>query len=165
MCIAELLKGDVSKQDFYASKMQNSAASVHDLTNTMYLYGNPDGLRNAISNKTNRKVIGNETFFMAMMYISNGYRTTGLRFGWKLNKFSNYILKRLLDSNKGIHLGDIYSGYSKLAAYNISDNSMIRLLDEFYEYVKDTEMFFLRKEYVQTFPKTALLNFIKIKSL
>ena len=59
-----IFQGKIIKQDFYVSKMKNSLADLFDPTNVLYLYGNPHGLREALSNKKNQRIRGNQTFCM-----------------------------------------------------------------------------------------------------
>merc|ERR1712223_1949878 len=47
--IMEIFKGDVIRYDFYASRVRECLPNLHDVSNLMYLYGNPHGLRQAIS--------------------------------------------------------------------------------------------------------------------
>ena len=182
MCITELLRGHVFKQDFYASKIRNSVADIHDNKNVIYLYGNPLGLRGEVSNKKNYIVHGNNTFFRSWMYRTNSRQlhtnfdsnlyhkhiesnSSRIKFGWKLNGFNEFLVNRMLLSNKGIKLKSICTEYRKTLQYNISDLALLRLLNEFYENVKDTDMFLLKKEYVAIFPKTSFFNLILIKGI
>ena len=181
LCIAEIMRGHVFKQDFYTSKIRNSVADIQDLSNLIYLYGNPIGLRGAISNKDNRMLNGNEKFFTAWMFrtniqklhtnsnsnvyqqqVSNGPR---IKFGWKLNRFNEFLVNQMIRSKKGVKLKSIFEQYRKTVDYNISDKALQRLSNEFYEYVKDTEMFLIKKEYVPLFPKTSFFSFILIKDI
>ena len=179
LCIAEIMRGHVFKQDFYTSKIQNSVADIQDVSNLMYLYGNPHGLRGAILNRKNRIVNGNETFFSAWMYrtninqrhsnsSSNVYRQQvfngpKIKFGWKLNTFNEFLVTQMLRSNKGVKLKTIHAEYRKTLEHDISDEALKRLSNDFYEYVKDTEMFLMKKEHVEPFPKTSFFNFILIQ--
>ena len=150
-----------------------------DLSNLMYLYGNPHGLRGAILNRKNRIVNGNETFFSAWMYrtninqrhsnsSSNVYRQQvfngpRIKFGWKLNTFNEFLVTQMLRSNKGVKLKTIHAEYRKTLEHDISDEALKRLSNDFYEYVKDTEMFLMKREHVEPFPKTSFFNFILIQ--
>ena len=61
MGIVEIMRGSLIKHDFFASKTQNSLADIHDESNLIYIYGNPHGLRLAMSNKRNLVMRENET--------------------------------------------------------------------------------------------------------
>ena len=120
LSITELLKGHVTKHEFFTSEIPKSISDLHDVSNLMYLYGNPFGLRKALSNNEHR--IGNETLFVTVMYKANIKQlnasldsvlyigSNGVRFGWKMNNFSQYRLLELLASNKGISLKNALSG-------------------------------------------------------
>ena len=71
----------------------------------------------------------------------------------------------MIRSKKGVKLKSIFEQYRKTVDYNISDKALQRLSNEFYEYVKDTEMFLIKKEYVPLFPKTSFFSFILIKDI
>ena len=179
MCIIELLRGDVKKQDFYASKIRNSVADIRDETNVIYLYGNPQGLRGEISNKKNHLVHENNTFFTSWMYRTNSQHlqssfdnnvyqkhiNSRIKFGWMLNRFNELLVNKMLLSKQGIKLKNVFTEYRKTLQYNISYNALSKLLYDFYENVKDTEMFLLKKQYVLPFPKTSFLNTILIKGV
>ena len=49
--IIEILNGDVSKHQFYASKIENSEADVFDPSKVLPIYGNLQDFKQAISNK------------------------------------------------------------------------------------------------------------------
>ena len=65
LSITEILKGSFKKQEFYASKIENSVADLYDSANVLHLFGNPLGFRPAISNKENIQLYKNETIFSA----------------------------------------------------------------------------------------------------
>ena len=178
----EIFKGDVIRYDFYASRVRECLPNLHDASNLIYLYGNPHGLRQAISNPNNRIIRGNDTFFISRMYStninqlhtsfdSNLYRlqigTHGLlvNFGWKLSAFNEFLVNKLLDSKKGVTLKDVYRDYRETLTYNISYQTVFRMSNDFYEYVKDTEMFLFKKQYIEHYPKTSFFNFFQIKDM
>ena len=172
----ELLRGNVVKHEFYASKMKNSVADLLDTSNVFYLYGSPSGFRDALSNEENQVMIGNELYFRCLISRSSLKKTLldfkslphkaplGLHhisayFKW--NTFNRFILNSLLTSNKGIVLDSVLR---KISINNSSNLQIIRLLKDFYDSVKDTEMFLLRKNSVGIFPKTAFNSYFQIHS-
>ena len=177
--IAEVMSGNVYRQDFYTSKIRNTVADIRDSSNIIYLYGNPHGLGRAVSNETNRILNGNETFFSSWMYrtniqqlhtnsIRNVYRQQiskgpRIKIGWKLNRFNEFLVNQMIRSNKGVKLKTIYTEYRKTVEHNTSYETLKRLSNDFYGYVKDTEMFLMKKEHVFPFPKTSFLRFLLIK--
>ena len=88
-----------------------------------------------------------------------------IKFGWKLNYFNEFLVNQMLRSNKGVKLKTVYTEYRRTVDYNMSDAALQRLLIAFYEYVKDTEMILMKKEYVALFPKTSFFHSILIKDI
>ena len=132
-----------------------------------------------MSNKQNHFVNGKNTFFTSWMYRTNPQQLrtsfdnnvyqenmkSRIKFGWELNGFNEFLVNRMLLSNKGIKVKKVYAEYRRTLQYNISDQALRRLMNDFYENVKDTEMFLLKKEHVALFPKTSFLNSILIKGI
>ena len=183
LCIAELLDGHMITHSFYSSKIPNSVADIHDASNIIYLYGNPHGLRGAVSNQDNRAIRGNETFFISRMYStyinqlkSNSYSNVYekhvqnnnnpfITFGWKLNGFNEFLVKQLLNSNKGSKIKNVCVEYKETLEKNIDCKALLSFSSEFYKSVKDTGMFLLKNEYIAPFPKTSFLNLIRVKDI
>ena len=177
---AEILQGSVIKQNIFASKIQNNAADVHDASNVFYIYGMPHGLRPAISNPKNYAIFEGTKYFIARMSRQLIAQTrvgsnmipyggvTGkepVTFGFKSNEFNHFLVDKLLQSNKGVKLEALYSEYRKTSNLSISNDELLRLTEDFYDSVKDTEMFLLKNQYITTFPKTAFLNLWEIHSI
>ena len=165
LCIAELLRGNVFKHDFYASKLRDSVADIQDASNLMYVYGNPYGLKGAMSRKNNRIVLENETFFSSSIVDIAKVKSNGpiIKLGWKLNGFNDLLVNKLLASNKEVKLQTVYKEYKDTLEYNISDQALHRLAKEFYEQVKDTDIFLLKKAHVGHFPKINNYILVQIK--
>ena len=177
--IMEVFHGRSMMHSFYASTSKYCVADINDPLNRLYMYGNPHGFREAVSNKRNVRIIGNETIFLAWMSRINlriteiNFKelpyavpsTEGLRFRFKWNNFNRFIVNRLLDSNQGISVKIVCSEYRKTLNYSISTREVFRQAVDFYDSVKDTEMFLLRKHYVGLFPKTAFQTYFQIKSI
>ena len=158
-----------------------TVGDLHDPSNVLYLYGNPHGFRKAITNTNNIKLRKNQTVFLARIFPINvlqsrfEYNTILfdeqgqlndmiiLDFNW--NDFSRILVNRLLDSNRGVSLNSLYQEYRTTMNSSISDNELVKLTEDFYDSVKDTEMFLLKKHYVPPFPKTSLGIFFIIKSI
>ena len=96
-----------------------------------------------------------------------GYKSQGgaLNFGWVLNKFTKFLITRLLDSNKGKRLSSLYSEYKQEINPNITNARLFELTKEFYAAAKHTGLFLLRKRQVQLFPKTYSVCFFRIQSM
>jgi len=181
MCITELLHGRIIKHDFYASKIKHSVADLHDHSNLLYLYGNPYGFRKAIDDRNNIAILRNKTVFMARLSAVNLLPTKTdydtllydekyplmdmILFSFTWNNFSHFLVNRLLDSNRGVSLKSLYREYRRTINIKVSDKELVSLTEDFYDSVKDTEMFLVKKHYVHPFPKTTFSIFSIIKSL
>lgn len=178
MCIAEQLKGDMTMHSFYASKMKDSVSDVNDPSNVMYIYGNPHGLRSAIQNKRNLLTHGDKLYFTAWMYETNipqNYSSISTilnqnyigsnhnRLMWEWNDFIFFLLNRMLDTKKGVKLLDVFADYEKKFVSKGIQQDLQIVVTDFYESVKDSELFLMKKEYVNIFPKTAFRNCFQIK--
>jgi SAM-dependent methyltransferase len=178
LSITELLHGRIIKHDFYASKIKSCVADLHDASNVLYLYGNPYGFRQALANRRNMVVLKNQTVFFATMAEIYRLQTTfnynddlGTKYqssdpitlNFRCNNFSEFLVNRLVDSTRGVNLKSLYQDYRRTINSNIRDNDLVSLTKDFYDSVKDTELFLLKKQYVNRFPKTAFLIFFVIK--
>ena len=178
---SEILHGKVIKHSFYSSKTQNNVADIQDDSNVLFINGVPHGLREAIITKTNYKTYGNETFFRAELsrrfiiqdhtdfrtlpFEDENQRNDHVVFGYKSNNFTDFLVDRLVRSNKGVKLKGLYSEYKMVLNSNINKQDFSKLLNEFYHFVKDTEVFLLKKNYISPFPKTAFNHFFKVSSI
>ena len=178
VAFAELFSGDVIKHDFYASKVENSMANVHESSNFMYLYGNPLDLKSAISNEKNRKLHDNQMFFNAWKYDVYSHTTLmrDIDLGnfprsivrLELNNFNRFLLNKLLHSENEIVLKDIfnsYSKYDKTLNYTLSKRKIAILLHVFFTSVKDSQIFLLKKSSIKPFPKTSHAHLSVIRSI
>ena len=176
--VAEVLRGSVIKHEIYASKIENNVADMHDASNILYISGGtPHGFRNAISNKNNYAVVENTRYFIAQIsrriVIGVDFRMLPydrknfmkpVVFYFKSTPFTHFLLDRLLRSNGGIRLKELYSEYRLSSNLSISNNELFRLTEDFYNSVKDTEMVLLRNRRITPFPKTGHINFWEINS-
>ena len=85
-------------------------------------------------------------------------------FALKVNKFTTFVIDKLLLSNKGTNLNSIYAEYRQKSNSSLSNSELEKLAEDFYSSVKNTGMFLLRKEHVPYFPKTSFMHLFKIKS-
>ena len=176
--ITELLKGFIIKQDFFASKIVDSEADLFESSSVLFIYGNPQNLRKSLSNSKNIETSVNETMFRAKVtflnvdlerldskVISENFQDDEKDFvdlSFPSNNFSHFLVNKLSFSNRGVFLKDVWSEYRKSS--NISDNDLTRLTQEFYDYVKDTEMFLIKKQHVIPFPMSCFKTYYQISS-
>ena len=177
----EIIHGMVPKHSFYSSKTNHNSADIQDSSNVLFIFGYPHGLREAIQKKMNYKSFGNQSFFQAELsstYITP-YTTTfrsqpfdvgiwkqhKIVFGYKSNAFTNFLMKRLVTSNRGVHLEGLYASFKAESLSKISKIQYSDLLKEFYESVKDTDVFYLRSIHSLPFPKTSSHILFKISSI
>ena len=176
--ITELLHGKVIKHSFYATKRSEPLNNLCDSSNILYVYGNPHGLREAIDSSRNYKQFGNDTYFRA--HLSEKFviqdKTTSrtlpynelpsanqkLVISFKSSNFTNILLARLVNSNKGVKLSRLFLEYS--LSSNSTKSQPQLLLKELYEAVKDADLFLIKKEHILPFPKTAFTQLYKITS-
>ena len=158
------------KHEFYASKVMSSVAKISDKNQLLYIYGNPYGLKNALSGTQNIWKHDNEYFFISKISrvdfpsspTNNQYnevssllnRNIRFDFRFKWNRFNNFLVNQLLESNAAIGFREIYAKYNSSFGRNISMATMMQLVEEFYTSVKDTELFLLRSNSVGILPKT-----------
>ena len=178
---SELLVGKLLQHAFYSSKTQKNLADVHDDSNVMYIFGSPHGLRDALNYKPNYIMYENQPYFVArlsrrlifqdqieskhMPFEDETQRNDNVRFGFRTNNFTNFLMNQLTSSNKGVNLKSLYSDYKKASNSNIGKEEFSQLLGEFYNDVIDTDIFLLKKNYILPFPKTAYCNFFKVSSV
>ena len=169
--ITELLKGFIKKQDFFASKIDNSEADLFGSSNVLYIFGNPRNLRKALSNSKNIETSVNQTMFRAKVTLMNVHlerldskilsenlpydNNVFLELTFPYNNFSHFLVNKLSFLNRGVILKDVVSEYRKSLNIKDDDNDMTNFTQEFYNHVKDTEMFMIRKKHVTPFPMTS----------
>ena len=163
--ITELLKGFIIKQDFFASKIVNSEADLFESSSVLYIYGNPMNLRKALSNSRNIETSDNQTTFRAKVTLKNvnleglnsrknlegfhvGSSGDFVDLAFPSNNFNHFLVNKLSYSNRGVILKDVMTEYRKSLNSSASDKDLTRLAQEFYNYVKDTDMFLVKKRHV-----------------
>ena len=182
--IAENIRGDMYKLSFFIAKEKRTEAALDDPSNDLYIYGTPYGFRKALLDKNNHIRVGNKTLFFVKMsetFVHSrsvkstlmpfdakiGYKAQSgsVSFGWVLNEFSMFLVKRLLDSNKGKSLSSLYSEYKKEINPNVTNSKLFELAEELYGATKHTGLFRLKQRYIQVFPKTYCISFFRIQSM
>ena len=155
-------------------------ADIHE-SNILYTFGSPHGLRDALNSKKHYMTYENDKFFLAKLsrrlimqdrtdfrtlpFANNTQGLDAVTFGFKSNNFTKFLMSQLTSSNKGVKLKSLYSDYKKASNSNINKEEFSNLLGEFYNFVKDTEVFLLKKDNVPQFPKTAVINLFKISTV
>jgi hypothetical protein len=177
---SEMLLGKSVQQSFYAAKIQNNIARILNPSNVLYMYGIPHGFKESLTNERNFMLFGNETYFIAQMrekfvlpeltgfkHAPNTYNRGKSRvvLCFKSSNFNHFLIDRLSSSKRGIKLKTLYSDYRKTSNSTISNDELLRSTIDFYNSVKDTDLFLLRNKYIAPFPKTAFLNFWQIYSI
>jgi hypothetical protein len=176
----EILLGKTTTQSFYASKTEKNIARIRNPSNVLYMYGAPHGFRESLRNANNFMLFGNETHFIAQMrkkYVipeetgfndarfANNRRKSNVVIRFKSNHFNHFLIDRLLSSKRGIKLKTLYSDYRKTSNSTVDNEELLRSTIDFYDSVKDTDLFLLRNKYIAPFPKTAFLHFWQIYSI
>ena len=159
--VTEIIQGKIIKQTFYATKSDENIASVHDTSNIIYINGNAKGLREAIDKERNYMVLGNQTFFQAKLSEKTiiQYRTDtcepsvhgrgSVVIRFRSNDFIKFCLRRLLRFKNGIKVESIYEDYKKVSKLT-SEQEMRALFEEFYNSMKDSDVFMLKKNHTTT---------------
>ena len=179
--IAETLQGSAINHQIYVSKTENNVADMHVRSNILYIYGGiPHGLRNAISNQNNYAVFGHTKYFIVQMsrrFIKQNqldfrrlpydikYAKDSIIFDFKSTLFTHFLLDRLLRSKRGIMLKELFSEYRSESNSSISNDELFTLTENFYNSVKEHEMFLLGDRSITPFPKTAHINLWEINSI
>ena len=179
MHISEILQGRIITQSFYASKIKENVADVHDKSNVLYIFGNPIGLRESITNEKGYQFLANEKIFIAQMRQSSvnsnqlGFKMlpyaskkgkNHVTFSFQSTHFNHFLVDRLLHSNRGVSIKTLHTEYRKSSNLSLSNDELFTLTEEFYDSVKDTGMFLLRNQHILPFPKTSFLKLWQIHS-
>ena len=178
--ITELLQGSVIKQDFYASKLVNSETDLLAPSSLLYIYGNPQNLRKSLTHNKNIETSVNQTKFRAKGFLMNvdleqmnsrniikDFKNETRDFVdliFPSNSFNHFLMSQLSFSNKGVFMKDVWKEYRKHFNSRASDNDLTRLTHEFYDNVKDTDMFLVKKRHVMPFPMTCFKTYYQISS-
>ena len=165
--IMEIFQGRVIMHSFYASKIDNSKAEFSDLINSkslfLYTYTIPRGIGNQFIGKRNfRKEMKNSVFHG---YLSEGFLPVNsssedicdqggikMRFSFKINKVTPFLIHKLSQLTEGSNLHSIYSMYtqysSRVRENNLTLNEFNTLTQDFIISMKDTDIFLIRKHNV-----------------
>ena len=178
--LTEVLQGFVIKHDFYASKLGNSKADLFAPSSLLYIYGNPQNLRKSLSHNKNIDTFVNQTMFRAKGFLMNvdleklnsrkiikDFKNETKDFvdlAFPSNSFNHFLMNKLSFSNKGVVLKDVWAEYRKHFNSRTGDNDLTRLTQEFYDNVKDTDMFLVKKPHVMPFPMTCFKTYYQISS-
>ena len=118
--------------------------------------------------KINNRKIGNQTFFRAILspralvqygtdycdvppmtknskHVTIGYRSTN---------FIKFLISNLLRFKDGVKLKDLFFDYKMTFNSTIKENELRFVLQEFYDSMKDSDVFLLKKFHIRPFPKT-----------
>ena len=176
--VAEILQGKIIKQQFYTSKCHENTVDIHDPSNVININGHAIGLRDAIDKKRYHKIVGNQTFFQATLsprgliqYQTDSCLTPPksensrhVTIGFRSNKFTKFLIKRLLRFKEGVKLKNLFSDYKEAFDSTLEEKQLQTMYDEFYDSVKDSGIFLLKKDHIEQFPKTKSYICFKISS-
>ena len=186
--IGEIIRGEVTKQQFYVSKSDESKTKLSDLNNThIFTFGSPTGFRSVIKNKGNRRHIRNQTFVYATMarapsskdQESSNPKTKPrnnmpLPFPsvmgnivWPLSEFNTFILENITKKPiKPKIIQDMIFQFINRANSNITMVEGEALFKELYSYLEDSKMFFLKDKSIPIFPLTCCsVNYYHISDI
>ena len=138
-------------------------------------------LRKALSNSRNIEISANQTMFRAKVTLKNvnlerlnsrrdmegfhvGSSGDFVELAFPSNNFSHFLVNKLSYSNRGVILKDVMNEYQKSLDSSASDKDLTRLAQEFYNYVKDTDMFLVKKRHVIPFPASCFKTYYQISS-
>ena len=174
----EILKGTLIKHDIFASKIKDSEANLFDSSSLLYTHGNPLNLRKSFMNKDNIVPFENQTTFSVKVrliqrnlensditgrhYQDNGNDVIPLQF--HSNDYSHFLIQELSYSNKGVNLKDVWSVYRKTVNSSVTNDELNRLTQEFYDSVRDTDMFLVRQKHVKPFPMSCFKSYYEVGS-
>ena len=171
--VGEIIHGKINKQDFYASKKSQSEATInHENDFQIFAYGSPMGFRAVINNKRNFKEIRNETFVYSKISrgIFNGtssrpfnmntrhftsFGSISSKFVWPSTEFNNFILETLIKKpTRQYSVNNLITKFRQQTKSNITLDKGKSLFIEFYSYIKESKIFFLKHKSIPTFPLT-----------
>ena len=145
------------KHEIYASKIHDSEANIQELSNVLYLNGNPINLAKAISDKRRIHSIGDTPHFLARVLLNlqpfSPSDSFVLNITW--NQFNKFVINKVVHSSKHNTLRSVLLVYRQKAVSNISQNKILRMFKMLYDSIKDTEMFLLKQSHIASYPKTA----------
>ena len=95
-------------------------------------------------------------------YQDNGKDVIPLQF--HSNDYSHFLTQELSYSNKGVNLEDVWSLYRKTVNSTVSDEELTTLTQEFYDSVRDTDMFLVKQKHVKPFPKSCFKSYYEVGS-
>ena len=174
----ETVQGAITTQSVYASKIEHNLADIFEQSNVLYVCRARYGLRENLANEMNYKFFGTQKYFVANMSsvfvvhlkmesMMLPYYVPGkpFTFTFKSNSFNHFVIDRLLDSNSGVKLKNLYYEYRKTNNLSTSKSELIKLKADFCESVKDMEMVLLRNQHINPFTKLSYFPVWNINSV
>ena len=179
--IMEILQGRVIMHSFYASKIDNSKAEFSDLINSkslfLYTYTIPRGIGNQFIGKRNFRKEMKNSFFHG--YLSEGFLPVNsssedicdqggikMRFSFKINKVTPFLIHKLTQLTGGSNLHSIYSMYTQYSTRarekNLTEDAFNTLTIEFMNSIKGSDIFLLRKHNVLSDVKNHFVNCFQV---
>ena len=158
--VSEIVYGNMFTHEIYVSKQQNSEASLNTNENVIFAYGSPVGFSGIIHERSNYRQKRNETFIFATLVRMN--ELVG-RFTWPSTVFGNFALQLLTTKPfKPRTIQQLVIGCNRATKINMTINDGEDVLKELFSYLKETGVFFLKKNKINEFPKTCCLNQFKL---
>ena len=177
--IAEILRGRVIKHSFYVSKIDDSVANLLQPFNVLYTYTIPHGLRAQLQDTRNFRKVFNDTIFHA--FLSEGYVPINatmqagrcsrsirggkkLNISFKVNQIVQFLINSLIYSTKGISLDLLYTKYVKRWKSGVEKDEFMKIVDEFYRSISDTDLFLLKKQDAKQPPNLYMMHCYQVHS-
>ena len=180
--IAEVMCGDVDKQDIYVSGREDAKASLKYSDHFVYSYGSPFGFRNIIEDLENLQHVGQETFVFAIL--ENGFdfendhgssfvtdldnsrtSTRVAEFAFPFTEFSRFIiieLTRKPTKPKSIH--QITDKFRSMVNSSTTSYLIKKEFERLFPYLEATGAFLIKHKSVGTFPKAIPNRFRVLES-
>ena len=174
----EILLSNVMQHSFFASIDASSEAKLGDLSNRLFIWGNPIGFREAFLNPRNHKILNNKKMFLCQLtsisqhiYSNSNVmqgplkRKIDVKFTLELNPFSEFLMMSMFKYRNGTGLKSLYLEYSRAYNTTVSEQKFYDLAKIFYTSIKDTGLILLRDALVLPFPKSSLITLYRVTSM
>ena len=170
--IAEMICGNIMKQEVYISRRVNAEASLNAHDNKIFAYGSPYGFRDVVNDKINYKILRNKTYIyskLKLSFIDKNKNTHGkfrsyngqliTEFAFPLTEFSVFIITALTKKPMKPYTSyELISTFKRQSHLNSTIKELKAMFSNLFWYLKDTGLFLLKHEDVGLFPKTCCYN-------
>ena len=172
--IGELISGKICLPELYVSNQRNSEASEFAKENVVFSFGNPKGISHVAGDSKISKRFRGQKFTFGVLGRAVKYDIASTErkdrvykkgrilgtFAWPFSEYNNFVLKSLtIFPLRPQQLDKLTKKYNRSNKQNITFEESKKMFHDFWKYIKETGLLFLRHKSVSHFPLTCCFDY------